>query len=229
MKITDKILSIPPYISTSWSKVASLHMCDKDLIITLWDTTRIEIPDLTKPVIDEIFTAHASYLEQQPAKQPAKAETQEFQIAAPLRMLFGTLESITQAMQHNPTYSNLAPLPSEIVTKIQQVAKNLPPDELANYLHPVDGCNCMYCQISRILKGDASSTTTETIEHTSEEEVKEEDLRFEQWDVQSTGDKMYTVTNKLDPNEHYRVFLGDPIGCTCGKDNCEHIVAVLRH
>ncbi len=229
MKITDKIISIPPYISTSWSKVASLHMYNKELIVTLWDTTRIAIPDLQEEVIKEIFAHHASYLEQQSLKQPpAPRESAELQFTTPLRMLFGTLESLTQALQHNPAYSNIAPLPPEIVSKIETLGKNLPPEELANFLHPIEGCNCMYCQISRILKGEAPKQE-ETLEITTEDEVREEDLRFEQWDVQPSGDKMYTVTNKLDPNEHYSVFLGDPIGCTCGKASCEHIVAVLRH
>ena len=31
----------------------------------------------------------------------------------------------------------------------------------------------------------------------------------------------------LDPNEHYNVFLGTPLGCTCGEKDCEHIRAVL--
>ena len=144
---------------------------------------------------------------------------------APFRMLFGTLESLTQALQHNPTYANLAPLPQEIVSKIEMLAKQMPPEELGNFLHPIDGCNCMYCQISRILKGSPHAEQKPALE----EEVGEEELRFEEWSVESVGDKLYSVTNKLDPSEQYRVFLGDPIGCTCGKQNCEHIVAVLRH
>ncbi|NGX33463.1 MAG: hypothetical protein K1060chlam4_01531, partial [Candidatus Anoxychlamydiales bacterium] len=39
---------------------------------------------------------------------------------------------------------------------------------------------------------------------------------------------LYRVTNPLDENEHYSVFLKDPIGCTCGKKNCEHVKAVLN-
>jgi hypothetical protein len=34
--------------------------------------------------------------------------------------------------------------------------------------------------------------------------------------------------NPLDHKEHYNVFLGDPIGCSCGNNNCEHIQAVLK-
>ena len=43
-----------------------------------------------------------------------------------------------------------------------------------------------------------------------------------------TDEKMFTVTNRLDKNEKFNVYLGKPIGCTCGKEGCEHILAVLR-
>lgn len=238
MKITQKLISIPPYISTSWDKISSLHTSDKNLLITLKDTTQISIPKLSAAEIEEIFAAHALFLEQQENKPehehitPAAHANIEQQMAAPFRILFGTLESLTQALQHNPAYSNLASLPEEIVSKIEMLGKTLPPEELANFLHPVSGCNCMYCQISRILKGDFITDVKEIksahIENT-EDEVAEEDLHFEQWIIEPIGDKMYLVTNKLDPNEHYSVYLGNPIGCTCGKQNCEHIVAVLRH
>ncbi len=241
MKITDKIISIPPHISTSWNNVSSLHMSDKDLVVTLKDDTRVYIPKLSTNELHEIFTAHGQFLEHQPqqaTQNPVEQPNIEQQVdqtafGKPFRLLFGTLESLTQALQHNPTYSNLAPLPQEIVEKIEVLGKTLPPEELANFLHPVPGCNCMYCQISRVLKGDIASEIEDDVKPTlvdsTEDEVNEDDLRFEQWTVETIGDKMYHVTNKLDTNEHYSVYLGDPIGCTCGKQNCEHIVAVLRH
>jgi len=60
-----------------------------------------------------------------------------------------------------------------------------------------------------------------------EEEVSDEDLTFQDWEVKQEGDKLYLVTNPLDRDERYRVFLGKPLGCTCGKTNCEHIRMVL--
>ena len=116
-------------------------------------------------------------------------------------------------------------MPEEIASKIEMLGKTLPPEELANFLHPVANCNCMYCQISRILKQEHATEIVDS----SEYEIEDEDLNFEQWQVETISDKMYHVINKLDPTEHYNVYLGDPIGCTCGKQNCEHIVAVLRH
>ena len=57
--------------------------------------------------------------------------------------------------------------------------------------------------------------------------MNEEDLKFRNWEIEQTADKLYIVTNPFDKNEHYSVFLGDPLGCTCGEKNCEHIRAVL--
>ncbi|MGH2612567.1 MAG: hypothetical protein ACRDFB_05905, partial [Rhabdochlamydiaceae bacterium] len=61
-----------------------------------------------------------------------------------------------------------------------------------------------------------------------EEEVSDEDLKFRTWDIKQENDKLYSVTNPLDKKEHYNVFLGKPLGCTCGNKNCEHIQAVLK-
>lgn len=236
MRITDKIISIPPYISTSWDKVASVYMKEQELVISLKDNTQIVIPNLSSEVIEEIFNAHAAYLDTQIVKRPkeeaATTQTSENVLGLPFRLFFGTLESINQALQHNPSYSDLPPLPPEIVSKIELLAKAVPVEEISNLLTPQPGCNCVYCQMSRILKKatNAPHDVPEVTSHEStEEEVKEEELRFEQWEVRQIGDKMYQVTNKLDPKEHYSVYLGNPIGCTCGKPNCEHIVAVLRH
>jgi len=231
MKITDKIISIPPYISTSWEKISSLYLKEKDLVIILKDNTPIAIPNLSNEVIEEIFSAHAAFLEQQLIKRPAiepmrheAPQASESPLALPFRLFFGTLESLNQALHHNPNYSDLPPFPPDIVSKIELLAKAVPLGELANMPNPEPGCNCLYCQMMRLLKkGEASE------DEPSDDEVSDEELRFEQWEIQSLGDKLYLVTNKLDKSEAYRVFLGDPIGCTCGKPNCEHIIAVLRH
>jgi hypothetical protein len=78
----------------------------------------------------------------------------------------------------------------------------------------------MHCQIAKALHGE--------LPEEQEEEVTDEDLKFRLWDIDQTGDKLYVVTNPLDSKEYYNVFLGDPIGCTCGEKNCEHIRAVLN-
>lgn len=236
MKITDKIISIPPYISTSWDKVSSLYMQDEFLVIVLNDFRSVQIPSLSQDVIDQLFSAHAAYLEQPHEQKQPIAKTSfsvEQLINTPLKLVFGTLDSVAQALQHNPTYSDLPSIPEDIAQKIAGLSKVISPEDIANMPKPESGCNCMYCQMARILQ-----TGIQPHEHDhphsekhddAHDEVTDEELRFEEWAVSSIGDKMYQVTNKLDPQEHYTVFLGDPIGCTCGKPHCEHVIAVLRH
>ena len=61
-----------------------------------------------------------------------------------------------------------------------------------------------------------------------EEIVSDAELHFREWDIKQLEKQLYNVTNPLDTTEHYQVFLGTPLGCTCGKTNCEHIRAVLN-
>ncbi|TXI42304.1 MAG: hypothetical protein E6Q59_00990, partial [Nitrosomonas sp.] len=70
MKVTPKIISIPPYISTSWLNVHSVHMTDGILIITLSEGDAVYIPDLTLQEIDLIFKAHAIFLEEEQDENP---------------------------------------------------------------------------------------------------------------------------------------------------------------
>jgi hypothetical protein len=79
----------------------------------------------------------------------------------------------------------------------------------------------MHCQVARAIHNESS------LKKENEDIVTEEDLRFRIWDIHQTGEKLYTVTNPLDPREQYNVFLGSPLGCTCGQNNCDHIKAVL--
>jgi hypothetical protein len=65
-------------------------------------------------------------------------------------------------------------------------------------------------------------------EEEQEEMVSDEELKFRSWDVVQTGEKLYLVCNPIDSKEHYNVYLGEPIGCTCGQTHCEHIRAVLN-
>ena len=58
MKITPKILSIPPYISTGWNHITSIHVRNSLLVISLGNGTQVEIPNLAQNEIDEIFQAH---------------------------------------------------------------------------------------------------------------------------------------------------------------------------
>ena len=64
--INEKILSIPPHISTTWDSVASLHMGPAPqgniLIISLHSGTAIQIPDLGQDILTKIFQTHSEFI-----------------------------------------------------------------------------------------------------------------------------------------------------------------------
>lgn len=230
--INEKILSIPPYISTTWDSIVSLHVQQDFLMIALKNGTTIQIPNLSRDILTKIFQTHTEYIESQSKNKP-------FQDSNPTSQLFnmdnvinfgfpmrfgGTLEGLGAAMQHNPEQSNSPDLPKEVLEKISAVAKIMDSDaSLSQSLKAEPHCNCTHCQIARAITGQ-----TPEIKEPAEEEVTDEDLKFRTWDIEQSGDKLYSVSNPLDKEEQYSVYLGEPLGCTCGKKNCEHIKAVLN-
>ncbi|MBT3394766.1 MAG: hypothetical protein HN411_06665 [Waddliaceae bacterium] len=257
MKITEKILSIPPYISVSWHDITAVHVegdkkdSPRVVIIILIDGSRVEIPDLSDDIIDTIFDIHASYLEHEPENGSLlDPDSQEFQdklsdaftqasdlmkwsggdvenqgpIPGEIPMQFGmggNIDGMGDILHHNPEYANAPSLPDEILTKISAISSIIADDtDIYESLSAVDGCNCIHCQIVRAMRGD--------VEELDEEEVSDEDLKFREWDISQIGEKLYEVSNPLDSTEHYNVYLGEPMGCTCGKKNCEHLRAVLE-
>lgn len=233
--INEKMLSIPPYISTAWESVSSLHMAPEAqgniLIVSLTTGTVIQVPNLSQDLLTKIFQTHtqvisrqSSQTNQKPMNDPSGMFNMENMINLGFPMRFGGgLEGLGAAMQHSPEQSNAPDLPKEVLEKISAVAKIMDNDQsLMQTLKPEPHCNCMHCQIARAITG-------ETIEEELiEEEVSDEDLKFKTWNVSQSGENLYNVSNPLDEDEHYSVYLGEPIGCTCGQKNCEHIKAVLN-
>ncbi len=226
--ITSKVLSLPPFISTSWNRVASIRLQGPLLFITLKNEERIEIPNLPLHILESIFVAHAAYLEQQQI-----AEKMNHLLPPPLfpinendvsfRLAFGNMEGIGNAMQHNPEQAHTPDLPKEMLEKIASITKILIPEEAGGFPKPEPHCNCMHCQIARAI----SAETKESLEEIEESIVSQEELQFSEWSIEPVGDHLYTVKNKL-TLETQSVYLGSPVGCTCGKPGCEHILAVLR-
>lgn len=242
IKITARGLSIPPYLSTSWSAIAALQMRGDILAITLISGEVLQIPNLDASAIQEIFKHHAAYLEsdQSVANRPARKEPRPigprelqelFEQGPPssVQFAFGIPgmpgDGFVGAMQHDPAHRNAPNLPDEMLQKIGMITKIISPTDAAQLPRPEQGCNCFHCQIARAMGNSFSENCETTID---ESDVQDSDLQFEQWGISQTGDKLYTVTNKLDTQEKYSVFLGEPVGCTCGHPNCEHILAVLR-
>lgn len=236
MRINDKILSIPPYISTTWTNIVSLRMNQSTLEITLLGGQCISIKELPTEIIETIFEAHANYLESQDQithRSPSvKGGISEMDI--PIRMGFSTMDHLGTALQHNPAHAQAPDLPPEILNKISAIAQIITPETEADIPKPEPHCNCMHCQIARAIhqslgeKSEQSPHEQQEQNLPQEEIVSEEDLHFCQWDIIQTGDKLFNVVNRLDPYEKYNVFLGEPVGCTCGNPGCEHILAVLK-
>ena len=67
IKITPKHLSIPPYLSTTWSEIISLSWNEPRNVLTaiLRHRGPVEIPDLGRAHIDAIFEAHSRFSEEE--------------------------------------------------------------------------------------------------------------------------------------------------------------------
>lgn len=237
MRIDEKILSIPPYISTQWSQIRALYVKGNLLVITLHDGDNVNIPGLSQEVMEKIFLAHSLYLEQEISSSHSASSIAQIKLTPPLNFLqsatevdnplrfaFGNPEGSGIAMQHNPAQANAPDLPQEVLNKVSAIAKIVTPEDLNALPKAEPHCNCVHCQIARAIHRGLKQTADEE----NEEKVADEELQFQQWDITQAGDKLFNVINRLDKEEQYRVFLGNSIGCTCGKEGCEHIIAVLK-
>ena len=240
-KINHKILSIPPYVSTSWKNINTLHMKEIDgspvLIIVLHNGTVIDIPNLDSELIEQVFTAHTNYVEQdsnelhvESLKQyepPKGVNENSFSFGIPFQMSGAEgMDNVSSFLQHNPEQADAPQMPPEVIQKITTITKALGMDmEQMSIPKAEPHCNCPYCQIARAIQNGNEETVDEK---EIEEVVTEDDLRFRDWDIKQEGDKLYIVTNPLNTEEHYQVFLGNPVGCTCGEKNCEHVRTVLN-
>jgi len=238
-KINHKVLSIPPYVSTSWKNVNALHVKEIEgkllLVIILHNGTVIDIPNLDSELIQQVFTAHTSYIEQETresesdkSEHPKKCGGSMFPFGIPFQM--GGMDHISSLLQHNPEQSTASQMSTEVLKKITSVIKSLGINfEQMNLPKAEPHCNCPYCQIARAMHNENEEMRADSDDGEGlEEEVSEEDLRFRDWDIKQEGDKLYIVTNPLNAKEVYQVFLGNPVGCTCGQKNCEHVRTVLN-
>lgn len=217
IKINKKLLSVPPYISTSWRDVQSLHQKDGVLFVSLLNGELIQIPHLTPGVVESIFAAHATFLEEE-AQEDAQMDQA---LTAPIHL---SVDHITNMLQHDPSQANLPDMPKDMLKKVTDIANLLLPDDPDQIPKAEPHCNCMHCQIARALKGPVTIDQG----NDSSELVEEKELTFQQWEVSQTNQHLFSVVNRLDNKETYNVYLGNPIGCTCGRTNCEHLIAVLQ-
>jgi hypothetical protein len=230
VKINDKIFSVPPYLSTDWSRIGTIHIKGGILAVTLKDGDTINIPNLSQDVIEQIFSYHAAYLENETTQNTEKMEVVK-QVFIPLTggsiegLPFNNIDGMGIPMQHNPEQSDAPNLPPEILEKISVISRMFNQDEAKQLAQPVPACNCFHCQILKALHPQVMQVAH--IEDV-QEDISDEDLQFQQWIITQKEDKLFSVTNKLDTHETYNVYLGTPVGCTCGQEGCEHILAVLK-
>lgn len=198
-------------------------------MISLLDGSTATIPDIPDELLSDIYGAFEKHLEEAEQLEEERVHSpalpSQFEEAG-IRLGIGGPEHLAAAMTHDPSQMHAPDLPAEILEKIGAIAKVVAPKELQMMPKAEPHCNCPHCQISRSIHHHLGDE--QELEVILEEEVTEEDLRFRDWEVTEEGEAIYTVTNPLDQNETYRVHIGDPIGCTCGHEGCEHIEAVLR-
>lgn len=232
MNVNEKFFSFPPFLSTAWTYVTALSICRLgNIVVHMNSGDTISLPELSQEETELIFRAHAGFLENQVLNEPIFRHKklppnlrERGEPDFPLRFSFGTMDGFGSAMQHNPAHKNAPNLPEEMISKIAEVSRILAPDDPDQIPKPEPHCNCYHCQIARAINQDNG----EECELCIEEEVSIDELQFDQWEITQTGDKLFNVINKLDELENYSVHLGQPVGCTCGKQNCDHILAVLK-
>lgn len=243
MKINQKILSIPPFISTSWKNVTSLHLEDRNgqtiLMIGLQNGSSIEIPNLPKEALQAIFAAHERFLEREESSAGASPTMPMGPTLPPfiqggmpsngsavfsLPLNLGIDGNMGNLLQHNQEGADSPDLPKEVLNKIKSLSKAMGIETKDNLPKPEPHCNCLHCQIMRAFADEEQEELLEV----HDEEISDADLRFREWDIHQSDDKLYIVSNPFNKQEHYNVFLGSPVGCTCGQANCEHIRAVLN-
>jgi len=166
-KINHKILSIPPYISTSWKNINTLHMKviegKQVLVIVLHNGTLIEIPGLEEKLIEQIFDAHSQYVDHE-TKEPQAESLKTFEPTAEkendISFSFGIpfqmsgaegAENISSFLQHNPDQANTPKMPPDVIEKITSITKALGMDiEQMNIPKGEPHCNCPFCQMGRL-------------------------------------------------------------------------------
>jgi len=227
--INEKLLSIPPRLSVSWKEVSSLYEKNDNLHIVLRGGELVVLEELETEILDLIFHFHAIFLEKRAEERHRETMSSTGLVKWPDQMATGDmpmfkmglpmLDPMGMMVEHNPEQKDAPPLPPELLEKVSGVIRLLVEDS-DSLPKPEENCQCFHCQIARAIQPEKTESQDETISL--------EDLTFSDWEVEDAGDRQFKVKNKLDPDEVYSVFLGSPVGCTCGRPNCEHVVAALK-
>lgn len=239
VKVTDQLICIPPYISARWDQISYVESVNETnsespiLKLHLINGQIISIPNLDGSLVETIFREHQLYLETSFGKKALKEDNKlssfvnvlqqlskdvDIQILSSSNLFSSLLSAnpLDTILQHIPEHKDHPDAPSEVLEKIVSILRMFPNGALSAQIKPERHCNCLHCQVGKLI-----------LEEEQDNEVSQEDLSFREWDVTQDGEYLYIVTNPLNPEEQFSVYLGTPIGCTCGQTNCEHIRAVL--
>lgn len=208
MIINKQILSIPPFISTSWQDV-ELLLSDghSTLNIYLKNGTLVKISNLLKEDLDLIFKVHQDIL-----LSPSQPEIPS--LIDPLLLSFsGSL------LEHDPDLKDASPLPLEVKTKLKSLLDEIPKLDKIKLpdIHP--DCHCPFCQIMNLMQDQ---------DH-DDELVTDDDLHFSTWKQEALSEHLIKLIHPFNHDENYLVSLDTPITCSCGQTGCEHVEHVLRH
>ena len=167
MRINHKILSIPPYISTSWKHILSLKAESDALLVHLQDGSHITIPHLHPSIMEAIFATHAKVLETEP-KTPPQAPS--------LSLSLELIDSPPSTLKHSPEDKDCPDLPLEVLQNILIMARTMGLQNSPFLPEEEPFCHCPHCQIVKALKSSSSELL--------EEDISEEDLSFNSWILQ---------------------------------------------
>lgn len=232
MKITESYIHIPPYISTAWNEVRAVWKENDAVFLLLFGKQAIKISGLSEEQEEMIFSFHGKHLV---ASQESRIPQLSKELSLPAHFLGGMAPlgmqlgiagqgGVHNILQHNLTMANFPDLPLELLQRIAKVASALSQGmEGMEVSEDEPHCNCPHCQLARVMRESAQSCEEPPSESKEEEEVFVSD-----WRIQNKEKDVYEVAHRLHLEEAYLVHLGDPLGCTCGKSGCEHLLAVLR-
>ncbi|MBM3198803.1 MAG: hypothetical protein FJZ58_06075 [Chlamydiae bacterium] len=224
IRVSSQSLSVVPYISTSWSQVSSLKSIPQDenweLWISLQEGSFVTIPGLTQTDLEEIFSAHASYLEN--SSRPSLQDTSLLTSSFPLT--FTEFQGLTTLLHHDPDKSNHIELPKELQDRIIALVATIPLKESLILPQAEPHCSCPHCQMVRLVEQGMQLPSS----FCEEQETMNEETPLPSWDIKQVGKDEYLLTSTEFSQETYTVHLDSPVRCSCEINGCEHIQAVLK-
>lgn len=234
MLINREVFSLPPFISTSWGHIKALYMQEDQLVVCLSEGIIIKIPSIPANLLEKIFQSHAEYITEQAKANSLKRRRREPDLFtamdAPLRIGSISMENmVSNAYQHNPEQSDMPDIPPEILEKIVNVTKLLMPEGDLQIPKAEPHCNCLFCQMSRAIHQEMEQAEVIPPQQEETKMLPVADTLPTQWVIESIGEHCYEVYQQEAPSTKFKVFLGEgQVGCNCGQQGCDHILAVLR-